>query len=261
MSPPMTSRTLEEETVATLSVVFPSVEEEPPNGDIAKEARQPMQGVQAIQDPEASQLPTSQSPQLEQTPSPIKTVIPQKVLSTETLGGASLSKQTSGPCFFFFFLTLFLFCPSLFFSSPFEFFLSFLFLGQASVRSAPSVASSLESKDFEGGCRSSLLCFLFFLFFFFSFMPFPCLLLLWRSPMRLYLLSAVMLRFSHPFFNLLCVFSQSLLRNQRSKRRRFCPMRPILVSLFPLFFFFTASPLFFLTKSVSPFFVSCCLGF
>ena len=95
----------------------------------------------------------------------------------------------------------------------------------------------------------------------FLFMPFPCLLLLWRSPMRLYLLSAVMLRFSHPFFNLLCVFSQSLLRNQRSKRRRFCPMRPILVSLFPLFFFFTASPLFFLTKSVSPFFVSCCLGF
>ena len=102
MSPPMTSRTLEEETVATLSVVFPSVEEEPPNGDIAKEARQPMQGVQAIQDPEASQLPTSQSPQLEQTPSPIRTVIPQKVLSTETLGGASLSKQTSEPCFFFF---------------------------------------------------------------------------------------------------------------------------------------------------------------
>ena len=102
MSPPMTSRTLEEETVATLSVMFPSVEKEPPNGDIAKEARQPMQGVQAIQDPEASQLPTSQSPQLEQTPSPIKTVIPQKVLSTETLGGTSLSKQTSGPCFFFF---------------------------------------------------------------------------------------------------------------------------------------------------------------
>ena len=104
VSPPMTSRTLEEETVATLSVVFPSMEEEPSNGDIAKEARQPMQGVQAIQDPEASQLPTSQSPQLEQTPSPIKTMIPQKVLSTETLGGTSLSKQTSGPCFFFFLL-------------------------------------------------------------------------------------------------------------------------------------------------------------
>ena len=58
-----------------------------------------MQGVQAIQDPESSQLPASQSPQLKQTPSPIKTVFPQKVLSTETLGGASLSKQTSEPCF------------------------------------------------------------------------------------------------------------------------------------------------------------------
>ena len=50
----MTGRTLEEETVATLSVVFLGVEEEPPNGDIAEEAGQPMQGVQAVQDPEAS---------------------------------------------------------------------------------------------------------------------------------------------------------------------------------------------------------------
>ena len=72
VSPPMIGRTLEEETVAALSVEFPNVEEEPPKGDIAKEAGQPMQGVQAIQDPEASQLPTSQSPQLEQTPSPIR---------------------------------------------------------------------------------------------------------------------------------------------------------------------------------------------
>ena len=48
MSPPMTSRTLEEETVAALSAVFPGVEEEPPSGDIAEKARQPMQGVQAI---------------------------------------------------------------------------------------------------------------------------------------------------------------------------------------------------------------------
>ena len=41
----MTGRILEEEMVATLSVVFLGVEEEPPNGDIAEEARQPMQGV------------------------------------------------------------------------------------------------------------------------------------------------------------------------------------------------------------------------
>ena len=99
MSPPMTGRTLEEETVTTLSVAFPVVEEEPPSSDIAEEAGQPMQGVQVIQDPEASQLPTSQSPQLEQTPSPIRAVFPQKVLSTETLGGASLSKQIGEPCF------------------------------------------------------------------------------------------------------------------------------------------------------------------
>ena len=62
VSPPMTGSILEEETVATLSIVFLGVEEEPPNGDIAEEAGQPMQGVQAVQDPEASQLPASQSP-------------------------------------------------------------------------------------------------------------------------------------------------------------------------------------------------------
>ena len=99
MSPPMTGRTLEEETVTTLSVAFPVVEEEPPSSDIAEEAGQPMQGVQAVHDPEASQLLASQSPQLEQTSSLIRTVFPQKVLSTETLGGASLSKETSEPCF------------------------------------------------------------------------------------------------------------------------------------------------------------------
>ena len=62
MSPPMTGRTLEEETVTALSVALPGVEEEPPSSDIAEEAGQPMQGVQVIQDPEASQLPASQSP-------------------------------------------------------------------------------------------------------------------------------------------------------------------------------------------------------
>ena len=34
------------------------------------------------------------------------------------------------------------------------------------MRSAPSAASSLESEDSEGGCRSFLLCFLFFPFFY-----------------------------------------------------------------------------------------------
>ena len=61
----MTGRTLEEETIIVLSIAFPGVEEEPPSGDITEKAKQLMQGVQAIQDPESSQLPASQSPQLE----------------------------------------------------------------------------------------------------------------------------------------------------------------------------------------------------
>ena len=66
---------------------------------MAEEIRQPMQGVQATQDPEASQLPASQSPQLEQTPNPIKTVFPQTVLSKETLGDTPHSKQMGEPYF------------------------------------------------------------------------------------------------------------------------------------------------------------------
>ena len=53
------------------------VEEEAPSGGITKEAGQPMQGVQAIQDLETFQLPVSQGPQSKQTSSPIRTVLPQ----------------------------------------------------------------------------------------------------------------------------------------------------------------------------------------
>ena len=127
------------------------------------------------------------------------------------------------------------------------FLLSFLFLGQANVRSIPSVASSLELEDSEGECRSFLLCFLFFFniyIYIYIYMPFPCLLLPLRSPLRLCLFSAVMLRFPHPFFNLLCALSQSLLRNQRSNMSRFRLRSPILVSPFPFFFFFYRLSLF-----------------
>ena len=72
----MAGRVLEEETVTALFVAFPGMEEEPPSGGMAKETGQPMQGVQTTQDPEASKLPASQSPQLERTPSPIRTVFP-----------------------------------------------------------------------------------------------------------------------------------------------------------------------------------------
>ena len=95
----MAGRVLEEEAVTVLSVVFPGMDEEPSSGGMAEETGQPMQGVQTTQDPKASQLPASQSPQLERTPSPIKTVFPQTLLSKETLGGMPLSRQTSEPYF------------------------------------------------------------------------------------------------------------------------------------------------------------------
>ena len=65
MSPPMAGRVLEEEMVTALFVAFHGMEEEPPSGGMVEETRQPMQGVQTNQDPEASKLPASQSPQLE----------------------------------------------------------------------------------------------------------------------------------------------------------------------------------------------------
>ena len=95
----MAVRVLEEEMVTILSVAFPVMEEEPLSGGMAVETGQPMQGVQTTQDPEASKLPASQSPQLERTPSPIRTVFPQTLSSKETLGGTPLSKQTGEPYF------------------------------------------------------------------------------------------------------------------------------------------------------------------
>ena len=95
----MVGRVLEEETVTALSVVFLGMEKDPPSGGMAEETGQPIQGVQTTQDPEASQLLASQSPQLEWTPSPIRTIFPQTLLSKETLGGTPLSKQTGEPYF------------------------------------------------------------------------------------------------------------------------------------------------------------------
>ena len=59
-----------------------------------EEAGQPIQGIQAIQDPKTFELPLSRGPQFEHTPSPIKTVLPQIGSSTKTLGDASPSRQT-----------------------------------------------------------------------------------------------------------------------------------------------------------------------
>ena len=58
------------------AVTSQGVEEEAPSGGITEGISQPMQGVQVIQDPETLELPMFQNPQFEQTPSPIKTVLP-----------------------------------------------------------------------------------------------------------------------------------------------------------------------------------------
>ena len=116
---PTASRTLEEEMAAAASQ---SVEKEAPSDGITEEVSQPMQGIQAIQDPETFELPASQGPQIEQTPNLIKTVLPQMGSSTKTLGGASPSRQM-GELYSF----IIMFNP-ISFVSPFSLpFLSFFF--------------------------------------------------------------------------------------------------------------------------------------
>ena len=95
----MTGKILEEEAVTALSVAFSIMGEEPPSGGLVEETGQLMQGSQGSQDPEASKIPASQSPHLERTPSPIRTMFPQTLSDKETLGDTPLSKQTSEPYF------------------------------------------------------------------------------------------------------------------------------------------------------------------
>ena len=95
----MTDKALGEEVITTLSVVFPVMGEEPPTDDPAEETGQPVQGSQDSQDPKASRIPSSQSPHLERTPSPIRTVFPQSLSDKGALGDTPLSKQTGKPCF------------------------------------------------------------------------------------------------------------------------------------------------------------------
>ena len=160
--------------------------------------------------------------------------------STKTLGGASPSRQMGELYSFIIMFNPISFVspfslPFLSFSSFFFFFFSFSLSGQASVRSASGVASSLKSKDSEGGRWSVLLCSLPLL----PFMPLSYhFLLLWWNPLYPYLPLAIFLRFPHPFFNSPCAFSQGLPRNQRNKRRKLPSKRPILVSpISPLFLF------------------------
>ena len=130
VSPPVIGRVLEEEMVTALSVAFLGMEEEPPSDGMAEETGKPMQGVQTTQDPETSQLPASQSPQLERTPSPIRTVFPQTVL-IKRLWEARLylNKQVSHISLYnnvyLYFSFVPLFSPSLFFFLSFYFPFSF----------------------------------------------------------------------------------------------------------------------------------------
>ena len=95
----MTGKALEQETVTALSVAFPIMGEEPPTGGLAEKTGQPMQDSQDSQDPKVSKIPTSQSPHLERTPSPIRTMFPQTLSDKGVLGDTPLSKQTGEPCF------------------------------------------------------------------------------------------------------------------------------------------------------------------
>ena len=95
----MTGKALGEETVTALTIIFPVVGEESPTGGPAEETGQPMQASQDFQDPKASRIPSSQSPHLERTPSPIRTVFPQSLSDKGALGDTPLSKQTGKPCF------------------------------------------------------------------------------------------------------------------------------------------------------------------
>ena len=95
----MTGKILEEEAVTALFIAFPIMGEEPLSGGLVEETGQPMQGSQGSQDPKASKIPASQSPRLERTPSPIRTVFPQTLSDKGTLGETPLSKQTGEPYF------------------------------------------------------------------------------------------------------------------------------------------------------------------
>ena len=122
-----------------------------------------------------------------------------------------------------------------------NFFFPFSFLGQASVRSAPNVASSLESENSKG--ERELFSTVFPFSFFLSLSSF-LFLLPWRSPLHLFLPLAISPQVLHPFFNLLYVLSQNLRGNQRIRRRRLCLMKLVLVCSSFLFSLSLLSPFF-----------------
>ena len=151
-------------------------------------------------------------------------------LSTKTLGGASLSRQTG---------------------ELYSFIITFNPISSVSPFSLPFLSSfSLFFFPFRPSqCEICLWCCFFFRIrglwrwvlhsltvfpfpssFYAAFLPLFFFFFVMVKPLYPYPHLAVLLRLSHPFFNLLCAFSQSFPRNQRNKRRRLRFKRPILVS-------------------------------
>ena len=105
--PPMTGGTLAKEVMIAPSAVPPSVEKEPPSGDVTEKVGQLVTDVQpilpsiplAVQDLKAFLPPVSEDPQPVQTLNPTKTVslkpMTEPTLSKKSLRGMSSSIQTS----------------------------------------------------------------------------------------------------------------------------------------------------------------------
>ena len=120
----------------------------------------------------------------------------------------------------------------------------------------PSVVFSLESKDSEGGCRLSLLCFLFFLFFFYA--PPLSSSSMAKPPTSLPSFSHYA-KVSSPFFQLaMCPFSESF-KKLEEQEEEVPPQEADTGFTFSLLFFFFLPPLpfFFKLSLFPPFFVSC----
>ena len=107
------------------------------------------------------------------------------------------------------------------------------------MRYVPSVASSLESEDSEGGCRLSLLCFLFFL----SFYAIPLSSSSMAKPPASLPSFSRYAKVSSPFLQLaMCPFSESS-KKLEEQEEEVSPQEAD--TGFPFFFFYRLSPFFF----------------
>ena len=109
------------------------------------------------------------------------------------------------------------------------------------MRSVSSVAFSLELEDYEGGCRSSLPCFLFFLSFYA--LPLSSSSMV-KPPVSLPSFSRYAKVFS-PFLQLaMCPFLESF-KKPKEQEEEVLPQKADTGFPFSLLFLFTTSPFFF----------------